>query len=473
MIFNSLTFLLFVLPGTAALYAMAELLMKERKGKLTVQNIILIVSSLAFFGWTNFDHIKVLLVIILLNYIIGIAKKRKLLIVGIILNIAILIYYKYMGMILSGLQSFFKNDYSDVLQILAPVGISFIIFHAISYLMDLYQGNAEPSRSLINFALYISFFPKLIQGPIVKYKDMKQELEERTVTVEKVSYGIERFIIGLAKKVLIADILAKTADTIFWMLPGGMDVGTAWIGTILFTLQIYFDFSGYSDMAIGLAKMFGFSFAENFNFPYRSKSVSEFWRRWHISLGAWFREYLYFPLGGNRKGNVYLNLFIVFMVTGIWHGAAMIYLLWGAAHGICVVAERYLQKTNFYKKIPSVLKWAVTMFIVNIGWICFKVGTVGEFWQYLKYMFGLGGNPSNVSYTYQYFLSVRTVCIILIAVLGIWILGNEKLKKTFQTHMEESVKLNVIKFVALLILLVVCYCAIVSSTYSPFLYFQY
>lgn len=473
MIFNSLTFLLFVLPATAALYVLAELLMKQRKGKIIVQNIILILSSLAFFGWTNFDHIKVLLVIILLNYMIGLTKKRRLLVVGVILNIVILIYYKYMGMILSGLQGFFKSANPDILQILAPVGISFIIFHAISYLMDLYQGNAEPSRSFINFALYISFFPKLIQGPIVKYKDMRRELEERTITIEKVSYGIERFIIGLAKKVLIADILAKTVGTIYGMLPSGMDVGTAWIGTILFTLQIYFDFSGYSDMAIGLAKIFGFDFAENFNFPYRSKSISEFWRRWHISLGAWFREYLYFPLGGNRRGNVYLNLFIVFMVTGIWHGAAMIYLLWGAAHGICVVVERYLQKTNFYKKIPSVLKWAVTMFIVNIGWICFKVGTVEEFWQYLKYMFGLGGNISGVSYTYQYFLSVRTVSIIIVAVLGILILGNEKIKKTLQAYMEQSVMINVIKYVALLVLLIICYCAIVSSTYSPFLYFQY
>lgn len=473
MIFNSLTFLLFVLPGTAALYALAEVLMKRRKGRIVIQNIVLILSSLAFFGWTNFDHIKVLLAIIVLNYIIGIAKKRKFLVAGIILNVVILVYYKYMGMILSGLQAFFKGANPDVLQIIAPVGISFIIFHAISYLMDIYQGNAEPSRNFINFALYISFFPKLIQGPIVKYKDMKRELEERTITVEAISYGVERFIIGLAKKVLIADILAKTVDTIYGMLPSGMDAGTAWIGTILFTLQIYFDFSGYSDMAIGLAKMFGFNFAENFNFPYRSKSISEFWRRWHISLGAWFREYLYFPLGGNRRGNVYLNLFIVFMVTGIWHGAAMIYLLWGAAHGICVVAERYLQKTDFYKKVPAVLKWAVTMFIVNIGWICFKVGTVREFWRYLKYMFGLNGDMSGVSYTYEYFLSFRTVSIIIVTCLGILILGNEKIKKSIQNCMEKSVAANVVKFSALLILLIICYCAIVSSTYSPFLYFQY
>lgn len=259
---------------------------------------------LAFFDWTNIDHIKVLLMIIFINYVIGMAKKesKALLLVGIVLNISILVYYKYTGMIVSALQKLFGGTETDPLQILAPVRISFIIFRAISYLMDLYQDHAESCHNFINFALYITFFPKLIQGPIVKYKDMKQQLEERLLTTEKVSYGIERFIIGLSKKVLIADILAKTVDTIYGMLYSGMDVGTAWIGTILFTLQIYFDFSGYSDMAIGLAKIFGFDFAENFNFSYRSKSITEFWRRWHISLGAWFREYLYFPLGGNRKG---------------------------------------------------------------------------------------------------------------------------------------------------------------------------
>lgn len=465
MIFNSLTFLLFVLPGTITLYVLAELLMKKQKSKIMIQNLILLLVSLAFFGWTNIDHIKVLLMIIFVNYVIGMAKKesRALLLVGIVLNISILVYYKYTGMIVSALQKIFRGTGTDPLQILAPVGISFIIFHAISYLMDLYQDYAEPCHDFINFALYITFFPKLIQGPIVKYKDMKRQLEERLLTMEKVSYGIERFIIGLGKKVLIADILAKTVDTIYGMLYSGMDVGTAWIGTILFTLQIYFDFSGYSDMAIGLAKIFGFDFAENFNFPYRSKSISEFWRRWHISLGAWFREYLYFPLGGNRKGNVYVNLFIVFMVTGIWHGAAWIYLLWGVAHGLCVVTERYLQKKEFYKRIPEIFKWAITMFIVNIGWICFKVGSLSEFLQYIKYMFGMGGDVSGVSYTYQYFLSFRTVSIVVVTWLGILILGREKIKNRIKVCMERSVTVNVVKYVTLLVLLVVCYCAIVSS----------
>lgn len=474
MSFNSLTFLFVLLPLTIILYFFTGWIFAKKEYCIKIQNIVLVLSSLVFFGWSNTSHIKVLLFLILLNYAIGIIQKKnkKIAILGIVFNLMILIYFKYISLVLDSLQRVLKNEINSF-EVIAPLGISFIVFHCISYMMDLYNDNAEPCYSLVDFSLYITFFPKLVQGPIVKYKDMVGEIKYRKYSLNNVTYGIERFILGMAKKLLIADALSVSVADIYGLLPNGMDVLTAWLGTIFFTLQIYFDFSGYSDMAIGLSKIFGFNFKENFDFPYHSKSITEFWRRWHISLGAWFREYLYFPLGGNRKGNVYINLFIVFMATGIWHGGAWIYLLWGAAHGLCVVAERYLKGKKVYQNIPNALKWFFTIFIVNIGWICFKVPSVTQFFQYLKYMIGIGVNTQELTFTYQYFLTQENILIVLCSCVGMLVLGSKKIKAWYVNWQNKSVIFNGVKYIVLCVIMYICYTAIVSGTYSPFLYFQY
>lgn len=474
MIFSSLTFIYLIIPMMMGSCALVEIIYRKNKKRVVIENMILVLISLLFFSWANIEHIKVLLSLVIINYLFGIMKKRykAILIIGVILNLFILIYFKYISMILQTLDSIFKGK-TNSFEVVSPLGISFIIFHCVSYLIDLYNDNAEPCYSIINLGLYITFFPKLIQGPIVKYKDMRCQIEDRKITVMKIGEGLERFIIGLAKKVLIADILSLTVADIFDLLPIGMDIGTAWLGSLLFTLQIYFDFSSYSDMAIGLSKMVGFDLKENFNFPYLSKSISEFWRRWHISLGAWFREYLYFPLGGSKRGNVYFNLFVVFLATGVWHGSTWIYLLWGMMNGMCVVCERFFCEKEIYKRIPVALKWCGTMFIVNIGWICFRVEDVGQFIKYLKYMFGMNGSMAEASFTYQYFLTHRVITIIIICCLGICILGNKKIWNKITCWNRESKVFNIGKSIVLLGTLVVCYITIVSTNYSPFIYFQY
>lgn len=319
MLFNSLIFLFCFFPAVLFLYCLCDFKLSSggiNSGKRqTILNGILLGFSLVFYAWDNLDHVSVLLSLILINYLIGFSKNecRPVLLLGIGYNLWVLFQYKYLSAILSALQA------GDSAGVLAPLGISFLIFHAISYLMDLYQGRCEPEKNLLSFALYLAFFPKVAQGPIVKYYEMREQLRFRpVVTVDRISDGLVRFIIGLGKKVLLADLLGETVTEIFGLTSyWGMDVPTAWIGCLAYTMQIYLDFSGYSDMAIGLSRTFGFRVEENFRFPYLSRSITEFWRRWHISLGSWFREYLYIPLGGNRRGNVYFNLFFVFF--GNWN----------------------------------------------------------------------------------------------------------------------------------------------------------
>ncbi len=467
MLFSSLTFIFVLLPLTVMIYYLLEILKTRRK--IMVQNLFLIGVSLVFFAWDNVDHVKVLLLLIFFNYVMGLwaGRWRRAALIGVAGNIVVLAYYKYMDMFIDTINRFLAGRVDSV-AILAPLGISFIIFHCISYMMDVYQETARPCLSLSDLALYITFFPKLTQGPIVKYKDMAPFFRKREPDLD----GIQRFLIGLGKKALLADTLALTADDIFGLLGSGMDVPTAWLGSICFTLQIYLDFSGYSDMAIGLGRIFGFRFKENFDFPYRSQSVTEFWRRWHMSLGAAFRDYLYIPLGGNRKGNVYVNLFIVFLVTGIWHGASWIFIAWGIGHGVCVLFERYAsQKTVWYARIPSPVKWLGTMLVVNFGWVCFKVGSFDELLRYLGHMFGIGGG--NETYSFSYFVTPRLMFLVIVSVFGIAFLGNKKIQNRLREWQEGSVLFNAAACVFILIVTVCSLMAIVSTNYSPFLYFQF
>ncbi len=360
---------------------------------------------------------------------------------------------------------------------MAPLGISFIIFHCISYQMDLYQKRAEPGKNLVNFALYITFFPKLIQGPIVKYRDMKSEIENReAVSLEHLSAGLERFIIGLSKKVLIADLIGETVSEIFGLVSyWGMDLPTAWIGCLAYTVQIYMDFSGYSDMAIGLGIMFGFHMEENFKFPYLSKSITEFWRRWHISLGSFFRDYLYIPLGGNRKGNVYLNLFLVFLATGIWHGAGILFILWGIGHGLCVIFERRVKNEKWYQKIPVPLKWVITMLIVSVGWLTFRLPDMDQMCKYLGYMVGRGipAEQGYLPYTWEYFITPRFITLMSIFALGMVVLSRETIHRWYCSTFQKSICFQTIKYAVLLALWCLCFVTVVATEYSPFIYFQF
>ena len=475
MVFNSLTFIYLSLLPCLALVLLTELAFKKSEGgrgkKTYLQNIILLVFSFSFFAWSSFQYLKLIFAIIVVNYFLGLASKKipKIyLALGVILNILVLVRYKYMDMI-GDLMANTLGTGLRLSQVVAPLGISFVTFSAISYLVDIGRNSELVEKDPVRFALYLMFFPKFAQGPIEKFKDMAPALIEREIIFDDFVYGVERFLFGMSKKVLLADILSKTSSEIFADVDSGMDAGTAWIGILSYTLCLYMDFSGYSDMAIGIARMTGFKFRENFDFPYNSLSPSEFWRRWHISLGAWFREYLYIPLGGSKKGNVYINLMIVFIATGIWHGSGAIYLLWGVYHGIFVLLSRFLEKKGILEKIPKVLRWTFTFLVVTIGWIAFNVKTPAAFFRYIGYMFG-GGSAGNFSW--EYYMNPRLVFIFVVVAMGCLVLPRFNMKEKL-AGLEESKGFACFKYGVLALLAVLCFVTTLSEGYQPFLYFQF
>lgn len=407
-----------------------------------------------------------------LSLSLSLKAKKIILIAGVAGNIAFFFYFKLLSSFVSLFNSLFHAGFS-LDRIVIPIGFSFILFQCISYLLDIWHGKAKPNKNILEFALYVVFFPKLMQGPIVKYQDMQPYLSNRHAGFQDVVQGLERFIVGLAKKVLLADSLGSTVSAIFAQTHAAMDPATAWLGSILFTIQIYLDFSGYSDMAIGTARCFGFRFAENFDFPYSSASISEFWRRWHISLGAWFREYLYIPLGGSRRGNVYFNLFVVFLVTGLWHGSTLPYILWGICHGLCVMMERFLMKKGWYGKIPAPVRWLYVMFVVNLGWVVFQASAWDDFAGYLKRMLGIGFDASALTYSFSYFLTPRVLALSVASIALMAVLGNRKVQARLQAWNEGSSWFALFKYMMLLFLFAVSVCGIAASSYKPFLYFQF
>ncbi|EPY2277624.1 MBOAT family O-acyltransferase [Clostridium sporogenes] len=411
----------------------------------------------------------------MINYIFGLlidklkGKKRLkkiILLVGIMLNLILLFYYKYYDFAIGNINRI-SNATFQYKGIILPIGISFFTFQGMSYIIDIYRNDANVNKNIFSVALYISFFPQLIAGPIVKYKDIDNQIRKRKESMEYFGYGIERFVIGLSKKVIIADTVAGIADTIFSLSNVGIDQPTAWLGAICYTFQIYFDFSGYSDMAIGLGYMFGFKFMENFNYPYISKSITEFWRRWHISLSTWFKEYLYIPLGGNRKGNTYLNLFIVFFTTGLWHGASWNFIAWGIWNGIFIIIEKIINKKRWYIKIPSFIKTTITMFIVILGWVLFRANGLMDAINYLSIMFGIN-KATTVTYQFSYFVNKKLVFWMIISIIGSTpIIGN-------MLRLYENKKIfQMLKTIFIGILLIISIIFIVNSIYSPFIYFQF
>ncbi|MDV4150379.1 MBOAT family O-acyltransferase [Clostridium sp. AL.422] len=466
MVFSSSIFIFLFLPLVIFIYYISSKKLK---------NYILLFASLFFYAWGGLDYLKILIISITINYTLGILidslkQRGKLksicLAVGIILNLSILFYYKYYDFFVNNVNSVFNTDF-DLKYIALPIGISFFTFQGISYIIDIYRNDGKVNKNIFSVALYISFFPQLVAGPIIKYKTIDKEIRSRKESIESFSYGIDRFVVGLAKKVILADILGGVVNDIIPYHVYGIDTPTAWLGAICYTFQIYFDFSGYSDMAIGLGYMFGFSFMENFNYPYISKSITEFWRRWHISLSTWFREYLYIPLGGNRRGNVYFNLFIVFVVTGLWHGAAWNFVVWGLWHGLFIIIERAIRNKEFYKRIPAYVKWGVTILIVLIGWVLFRASSLPEAIEYIKIMFGIVRHD-NISFSIRYFLNRKLIFWIVLSIIA-----STPMTTIIINKYRENKYFEIIKCISILMLFVISIIFVVNSTYSPFIYFQF
>jgi len=456
-VFSSITFLFFFLPTTLILYFVVP---KKYK------NTILLLLSLLFYAWGEGIYIAFLLLSIVGNFFCAkkISQKGKVpLFFGVLFNILLLGVLKYALFFTETLNSVFHLHISSP-HIHLPIGISFFTFQALSYIIDVYRKKIHVQKSITKLGLYISLFPQLIAGPIVRYSDIESEIDTRTINLQKVTEGAQRFIIGLSKKVLIANTLASTADLI---LDGNTDLLSspiAWLGILCYTFQIYFDFSGYSDMAIGLGKMFGFSFPENFHYPYISTSIREFWQRWHISLSSWLKDYLYIPLGGNRKGmyRTYVNLIIVFLLCGLWHGAAWNFILWGGYYGIFLVLERIGFIQNFLKKIPKLFLHIYALLVVIIGWVFFRIESIPQAFLYIQHMFTFS-EWNNFASQLQYYFTPKFSILFLCAILASTPIA-QLVKRKYRMYFIQPI---------LILLLLLCSLELASGSYNPFIYFRF
>jgi len=468
MVFSSTIFLFLFLP----IIILGNFLLNQK-----YRNTFLFIGSLFFYFWGEKSLTIIMLSSILINYISGIGisylhkQKRSakpLLTLAIIANLSFLFYYKYFDFFLDNISYFgFKSAFEDS-EIILPIGISFFTFQGISYLIDLYRKEVSCQKNIIHLGLYISFFPQLIAGPIIRYHDIASELKSRIITRNLFTEGLVRFIRGLAKKVIIANSLALIADQTFDIAPTDLPTAAAWLGIICYTLQIYFDFSGYSDMAIGLGKMLGFNFKENFNYPYISKSIKEFWRRWHISLSRWFKDYLYIPLGGNRKGALltYRNLLIVFFITGFWHGASYNFIFWGLFHGAFLILEK--TKGSLIEKLPNIIKHIYVLLVVIVGWVFFRAETFTDAIVYLQHLFTpiKDGNYIPFIYINNYFVFVLCLAIIFVAPVRKVIL------QKFNSEKFEAIQL-VSAYGFHFVLLLFSIMELAQSSYNPFIYYRF
>ena len=396
--------------------------------------------------------------------------KRIVLVFFLLLNLGFLFYYKYFNFAVITLRSIIPNFYFPIKDIALPIGISFFTFQGMSYIIDVYRDEVKPQKNPLIIAMYISMFPQLIAGPIVRYSDIESACYTRQTTIDTFYSGISRFVIGLSKKMFIANTLAVQADRIFSQNVNQIGSGTAWLGAIFYALQIYYDFSGYSDMAIGLGKMIGFSFPENFDYPYISKSIREFWRRWHISLSTFFRDYVYIPLGGSRKGNVYIHLFAIFLLTGLWHGASWTFVLWGLWHGLFIILERIFLKESKSILLVNILEHVYTLFIVLIGWVLFRSETIQQAIGYIKAMFGI--RSGIIAFDISYYLDYYTIFILI---LGIILSTNifHTLISRIKLQIGNLMTWDILKCIGIIILFFLCAMEVMSSTYNPFIYFRF
>lgn len=468
MLFSSIVFLFTFLPAVMILYYLLP---------VRFRNVILLLASLVFYAWGEPVYLFLMLLSILFNYFSGLDIARNLqdkraakrsLVFNLIINLAILGFFKYEGFVLDTLNGILPVHISYHALPL-PIGISFYTFQILSYIIDVYRGNVKVQTNLPNFALYVTMFPQLIAGPIVQYADVDEQLASREVSRTKFGEGSMYFIRGLAKKVLLANTSGMIFTEVSGLAKGNIAVMTAWLGAFAYMFQIYFDFSGYSDMAIGLGKMFGFEFNMNFNYPYVSKSITEFWRRWHISLSSWFRDYVYIPLGGNRVSKIkhIRNLLIVWFLTGLWHGAAWNFVAWGLYYGVILIIEKYLL-SPVLDRLPDVVRHIYSIVLVVIGWVLFFSSSFGQAADYIRVMFGAGAHG----------FADRESMYLLTSNLILWLIlifGSTPLVHFRYEHMLRTKKWNttIINSVVYAALFIVCIAYLVTETYNPFLYFRF
>jgi len=470
MVFSSAYFIFLFLPLVLLLYFIVP---KKYK------NLVILLASIFFYAYGEKLLVLVMVFSTIVDYKCGHLIEqgnRKLgLRLSIITNLLTLGVFKYFNFAIENIQNtietlgFNPQVMDGAPSIILPMGISFYVFQTMSYTIDVYRGDVKASKNFLEFAAYVTMFPQLVAGPIIRYIDVQKELVNRSVTINGFTQGLERFSIGLAKKMLLANTFASVADSIFSESDGNVSTLYAWIGIFAYAFQIYFDFSGYSDMAIGLGKMFGFNFLENFNYPYISKSIKEFWRRWHISLSTWFRDYLYIPLGGNRKGKYrnYLNLFIVFFITGLWHGASWNFVVWGLFHGVFIVIEK-IGFERILEKIWKPFQHLYTLLIVLIGWVFFRAENIPEAINYLNRMFvyhegNISTNNFVAYFNFNYELIITTIIALIFSMPVYPYLENKFKNPTFL----------VIKYVSITTLLLISIIYVAADSYNPFIYFRF
>lgn len=467
MVFSSLTFLYFFLPVVLGLYFIVP---------MKIKNLIILISGILFYSWGEPIYVGVMLLSTVIDYTAGLIihkydDKPKIrfacLLVSLCMNLGLLGVFKYSSFLIGNINSIFGLSIADP-KLPLPIGISFFTFQSMSYTIDLYLRKIKVQKNIISFTSFVSLFPQIVAGPIVRYDDIATEIDNRTITVSKVSEGIGVFVKGLAKKVILANNIGIVWTTVKAMEYSQISALTAWVGILAFTFQIYFDFSGYSDMAVGLGKMMGFSFPQNFDYPYVSKSVSEFWRRWHMTLGAWFRSYVYIPLGGNRNGlpKTIRNLIIVWFLTGMWHGASWNFIIWGIYFGVLIIIER-LGFGKILEKLPTILSRLYTFLIVVFGWVLFEITNLSDIKAYFNAMFASGGLFADS--TGLYLLSTN---IILFAVC---IFGSTTVTKKIYTKLNEQNGkiIQVAAPVVQLVFMLLSTAYLVNSTSNVFLYFNF
>lgn len=465
MVFSSFTFLFIFLPLVLLTYFLAK--------KRQYRNVVLLVFSLIFYAWGEPVYVLLMLLSIIVNYFIALKierrkkGKKKWMIIDVIFNLGIIGFFKYGNFMIQNINSIFHSNIGEM-NLALPIGISFYTFQVLSYVIDVYRKTVPAQKSMVNLGMYVTLFPQLIAGPIVRYETVAEEIENRKENFNEVVEGLKRFFIGLGKKVLIANQMALIADTIYG---GDLDVtGTIalWLAAISYTLQIYFDFSGYSDMAIGLGRMFGFHFLENFNYPYIAKSITDFWRRWHISLSTWFRDYVYIPLGGNRVNKLkwLRNILVVWLLTGLWHGASWNFILWGVYYGVILIIEKvFLGK--LIEKLPKVLQHIYALFFIIIGWVIFRVEDFSQMGIVLQKMFvwQASGIVDNIILNFDIFSSLP---YILVGIIGsIPLLANIREKR------RETTTYQVASSIWSFGVFILSICFLLVATYNPFIYFRF
>ena len=474
MLFSSLEFLFLFMLVTMPLYFLCP---------LRWRNIVLLAVSLIFYGWGEPVYMFLMMFTIAVDYFFGMLvekysdnpkKKKLMLVLAIVINLGILGFFKYADFIINNIRLTPGLGFIKPMGLGLPIGISFYTFQALSYVIDIYRADAKAQKNIVNFGAYVTLFPQLIAGPIVRYKDVDDQLTSRTHSVTLAASGVRTFIAGLCKKVLLANVAGELWRSYSLLPQGELSVLGAWFGIICYSFQLYFDFSGYSDMAIGLGKIFGFRFLENFDYPYIAKSITEFWRRWHISLSSWFREYVYIPLGGNRCGvaRTYINLFTVWLLTGIWHGANWNFVLWGVYYAVLLIIEKaFLGK--LIAKLPAFFGHIYALFFIVIGWLIFVFDaseahlTLSEGMRYLGTMFGAGGAPLITSADVWDF--VRSGVLMFVMIFAALPVG----RKAFWSAYEKHKWVHYAASAGCVIMLLVCIAYLVDSTFNPFLYFRF